>query len=148
MEFNPSKCVHLRITNKRKIISSSYDMAGQKLSLVNRAKYLGLTIDGKLSWKPHVESVTAKANFTRYFLQRNLSACSLETKKLCYTSLVRSIVEYAATVWDPVDNSQLEHNGPSHFTQCTFTQNLKKSFYPNSWSLYPNILGKMTLLNF
>lgn len=39
--------------------------------------------------------------FNCAFLQRNISPCPRQTKVLCYKALVRPLVEYACTVWDP-----------------------------------------------
>ena len=111
MVFNPDKCEHIRITNKRKIVQTSYKIHGQVLKETNKAKYLGVTIDSKLTWNSHVDVVTKRANQTISFLQRNLSACPKDIKALSYKSLVRPQVEYAATVWDPptkTSNSKVE----------------------------------------
>ena len=76
MLFNPDKCEHIRITNKRKIIQTSYTIHGQQLKETAQAKYLGVTIYSKLSWNSHVDLVTKRANQTTAFLRRNLSCCS------------------------------------------------------------------------
>ena len=60
-----------------------------------------------MSWKSHIQKIASKANNCRLFLQRNLRKCSAETKLRCYTTYVRPILEYAASVWDPVDNKLL-----------------------------------------
>ena len=49
MEFNPSKCNLLRITNKKKIIEGDYTIRGQQLKSVDKAKYLGVTIHKNLN---------------------------------------------------------------------------------------------------
>ena len=41
-----------------------------------------------------------KANNTLAFLRRNISRCPSESRAQCYTSLVRPVIEYAATAWD------------------------------------------------
>ena len=38
--INPDKCKHIRITNKRNVIQSSYSIHGQTLKGTLRAKYL------------------------------------------------------------------------------------------------------------
>ena len=68
---------------------------------VTDAKYLGVTIDRKLTWNDHIDNLTKKANNTRAFLQRNISSCPRAIKSRCYQTFVRPIVEYASTVWDP-----------------------------------------------
>jgi len=72
MQFHPDKCFVLRVTNKRNIINTTYNIHGKQLKNVNKAKYLGVMLSNKLSWKKHVDLMTAKANNTRIFLQRNL----------------------------------------------------------------------------
>ena len=102
MEFHPHKCKVLRITNKRKIVMFDYSMHNIVLEQVEQAKYLGVIIHNKLSWKPHVDYITKKANQTRAFLQRNLRTCDLDVRAQCYKTYVRPIVEYASTCWDPI----------------------------------------------
>ena len=80
MLFNTDKCEHIRITNKRNIIQTSYNIHGHTLKETTQAKYLGVTIDNKLSWNSHVDQVTKRANQTTAFLRRNLSRPKL---KLC-----------------------------------------------------------------
>ena len=61
MSFNPDKCEVMRITNKRKTINASYSIHGQVLQMTDNAKYLGITIDSKISWRPHISNITKKA---------------------------------------------------------------------------------------
>ena len=101
MMFNPDKCEHIRITNKRNIIQTSYNIHGQTLKETTQAKYLGVTIDNKLSWNSHVDQVTKRANQTTAFPQRKLSSCAKDVKAKCYKSLNCPQLEYAGTIWDP-----------------------------------------------
>lgn len=111
MEFHPDKCKLLRITNKLNQIKSDYHMHGHKLATVDTAKYLGVLLNKKISWKPHVDAICKKANKTRAFLQRNLKGCQRDVKSQCYKTYVRPIVEYASVVWDPAGegNQQLRY---------------------------------------
>ena len=95
------------VTNKRKIIGSNYTIHDKKLKLVDSAKYLGVTLSKNLSWKHHIGIITAKANSTRLFLQRNLVKVDKETKLKCYHVFTRPILEYASTVWNPVNQVTL-----------------------------------------
>ena len=61
MEFHPQKCKVLRITNKRKITDAQYQIHNTTLEIVEKAKYLGVTIDKRLSWKDHIGAITGKA---------------------------------------------------------------------------------------
>jgi len=94
-------CQVLRVTLKHKPVEASYTIHGQTLELVESAKYLGVTIDSKLNFNNHIDSVAKKANGTRAFLNRNLRSCSLSIRDSTYKTYIRPMVEYASTVWDP-----------------------------------------------
>ena len=63
MQFNPDKCEVIRITNRRgRRIDIDYTIHGTVLREVSSAKYLGVTIDSKLTWNAHIANVIKKAN--------------------------------------------------------------------------------------
>ena len=99
MEFNPGKSKVLRIPNKRKVIKYRYLLHNVILKEVSSTKYLGVTINTRLSWKKHVHEKCGKANPMRQFLQRNLVACKPEKKLQCYKATIQPIVEYSSLVW-------------------------------------------------
>ena len=101
MHFNPDKCEVIRISTKRKQLITPYFIHGEELKVTEKAKYLGVTITSNLSWNHHIDNVCKKANNTTAFLRRNLSSCPATIKDQCYKTFVRPQVEYAATVWDP-----------------------------------------------
>lgn len=101
MSFHPEKCELLRITNKRQPTKTSYVMSEHTLKEVEDKKYLGITINDKLKWNKQVQAVCTKANNTLSLLRRNMRTCPRAVKQRCYTSLVRPILEYSSTVWDP-----------------------------------------------
>ena len=101
MRFNASKCNIMRISRARNPITRFYSLCGQVLLEVDTAKYLGVNLSAELSWSPHVSGVCSKANSTLGFLRRNLRKCPPSLKETAYISLVRSTLEYAATIWDP-----------------------------------------------
>ena len=101
MEFHPSKCQTLRVTNKRKQILGLYNIHGHDLKLVSSAKYLGINIDQKLNFNSHVDTTVKKANSVTGFLRRNFKQCRRRIKQATYFTYVRPVVEYAATAWEP-----------------------------------------------
>ena len=62
------------------------------------AKYLGVTLGNDLEWSKHIATMTNKANSKLSFLRRNLKGCP---EKLMQTAMIRSFMEYGATVWNP-----------------------------------------------
>ena len=78
MEFNPEKCQAMRVTLKRNAGNPTYKIHGQELEVVNKAKYLGLTISKNLSWSEHIAATTKKAETARTFLVRNINSSPLK----------------------------------------------------------------------
>ena len=69
------------------------------------AKYLGVTLSNDLEWSKHIATITNKANSKLLFLRRNLKGCPEKLKQTAYFSLIRSFMEYGATIWDPYQNT-------------------------------------------
>ena len=62
-------------------------------------------------WASHIDKISSKDNSVLGFIQRSLKHANHDLKELAYTSLVRSILEYSSTVWDPFyqkDTDRLE----------------------------------------
>ena len=101
MRFQPVKCSMMQLTKKHNKIQASYTLEGTVLENVESIKYLGVTITSDLKWNSHIRNVCSKANRTLGFLRRNLFSCPQDVKEAAYKSMVRPILEYGSTVWDP-----------------------------------------------
>ena len=102
MRFQPGKCNMMQLTRKRiKKIHASYTLEGTNLENVESIKYLGVTISSDLRWNTHVSNVCTKANRTLGFLRRKLYSCPQEVKEAAYKGLVRPVLDYGSSVWDP-----------------------------------------------
>ena len=102
MRFQPVKCNMMQLTNKRSSkIQASYTLEGTVVENVESIKYLGVTITNDLKWNTHISNVCTKANRTLRFLRRNLYSCPPDVKEAAYKGLVRPVLEYGSSVWDP-----------------------------------------------
>jgi hypothetical protein len=101
MEYNPTKCNILSIKRGRSKLHKVYSLEGHPLDHVSNAKYLGVTIRDDTKWNLHINNISAKASKTLGFLHRNLSNCPRQLKITSYFALVRPLLEYSASVWDP-----------------------------------------------
>ena len=63
--------------------------------------YLGVTHSNDLEWSKHIATMPNKAKSKLSFLHRNLKGCPEKLKQTAYFSLIRSFMEYGATVRDP-----------------------------------------------
>ena len=101
MHFNPRKCEFLRITNKKTFLSFSYHINGCQIQEVSHARYLGMILDQHPSWNEHIKQIANKATKVNAFLYRNLYNCPPLVKCNVYKAMVRPIMEYSLTIWDP-----------------------------------------------
>ncbi|XP_072018615.1 uncharacterized protein [Amphiura filiformis] len=76
-------------------------MLGTELKSTDHHPYLGVELASSMDWKHHIQNVSGKAQRTLNFLQRNLYKCPQKVRTQAYTSLIRPTLEYAATIWDP-----------------------------------------------
>ena len=96
MEFNPSKCNIVRVTQRHTPFKFQYKLHGKVLETVDTTKYLGISLSHDLRRNDHVNDITTRANKTLNFLRCNLYTCSAKSKERAYKALVRLIVEYSA----------------------------------------------------
>lgn len=102
LRLNPPKCKHIRIHRSgANILETSYSIGGFPVPLVKEADYLGVTITSNLTWNNHIQKVSNNARGALGFLRRHLHMCTQEAKEIAYTTMVRPMMEYAASVWDP-----------------------------------------------
>jgi len=116
MEFHPDKCEILTITRKKSPVIYSYWIHGQQLKHSDQAKYLP-----DMRWNKHIDTVTAKANNRLGFVKRNININSHAVKEQAYKSLVRPILEYSQTVWDPYTVTQTQQLESIQWRAARFT---------------------------
>ena len=77
-------------------------MNGTKLKLSEEARLLGVTLDSKLTWKPHITPITRKAT-TALMQCRQIVGKTWGIKpsmmKWIYTAMIRPIMSYACVSW-------------------------------------------------
>ena len=78
-----------------------YSLDNHILQEVQDNPYLGLQISNDLKWSMHINNISKKANATLGFLRRNPRNVPETCRKTVYISLVRSTMEYGATIWNP-----------------------------------------------
>ena len=134
MRFNTDKCHILTVSSSAQPLSKLYEIDGSFLQHNDTATYLGIIIHRTLEFADHITEAVSKANKKLGFLKRNLKGCPPELKKTAYISLIRSGLEYGATIWDPhletqkkaieqVQNRAIRWcQGLSPHQQCSITQ--------------------------
>lgn len=98
MSFNATKCYILSINLSSNFL---YQLNNTILQHVTENPYLGILLSHDLKWSAHISNISKKASSTLGFLRRNLRRCPASCRKQAYLALVRPLMEYGATVWDP-----------------------------------------------
>ena len=105
MEFHPDKCQHILFSRKRNQIVNNYRLHDTIIPKTDKVKYLGVTLDDKLTFKEHVQKTANKANAALGFVRRTVTTSSSAVKCTAYKQLVRPTLEYAAGAWDSVSKT-------------------------------------------
>ena len=108
MPFNATKCEVIRVKRNRNPIKTTYTIHGHDLTVNKTGKYLGVTIADNLRWNANVDTTSKKANNSLAFLRRNLASCPKDIKAQSYQAVVRPILLYASSSWDPYTKSNIQ----------------------------------------
>lgn len=105
LRVNPAKTTLVLFTRKRRLPSiATPTIYNQALGLSPQVKYLGVTLDSKLSWGRHVEQRVETATKVFWQCRRAFgNSWGLKPKMVhwLYTSIIRPYLTYAAVVWWP-----------------------------------------------
>ena len=102
LQFSRKKSEIVLFTHKRNPDVGSLSMNGSKLELSREARLLSVSLDSKLTWKPHITRITRKAT-TALMQCRQIVGKTRGIKpsmmKWIYTAMIRPIMSYACVAW-------------------------------------------------
>ena len=78
------------------------------LNYGTEAKYLDVTLDSKLSFNKHVDTICMKANTVLSFIRQNLHTQLIHVKSQAYRMYIRPILEYSSIVWTPYTKRNID----------------------------------------
>ena len=90
---------------KHKILLKSRDedlklkIRNKELEVIQKTKYLGVTIDNSLNWKEHIKTVSTKVSKAIGFLRPSKTFLPQETLKTLYKGIVEPHFWYCCSVW-------------------------------------------------
>lgn len=108
LKLNIDKCYIISFTKKKNPLFYNYTLLGKPLTRVTQVRDLGVILDSKLSFIPHIESVLNKSYKNLGFILRISKPFRQSlTYKILYNSYVRSNLEFACSIWNPHFNNHI-----------------------------------------
>ena len=113
LNFNPSKCVHMRLTRRpnepipEKCLMDNKLKQRVKLPIVEAKKDLGVTVHNKLNFREHIGNCIKKANKMVGIIRRCFTNLNRDIFNPLFTALARSHLEYAQSVWSPITKEDM-----------------------------------------
>ena len=85
---------------KNKFSVNPIKIQDQEVEIVDTYKYLGVVIDNRLNWAPHVDKVLKKTQSRLFFLRklRSFNVCN-RMLIMFYQTVVSSVMTYALVCW-------------------------------------------------
>ncbi len=86
---------------------------GQNIEVTNTVKFLGITLDSKLSFKQHIDNISKKATAILMQCRKAVGPTWGLTPQTCrwiYTAVVRPTLTYGSTIWIRGLNTQENQN--------------------------------------
>jgi hypothetical protein len=73
--------------------------SNKKITTTQSIKFLGLTIDGSLTWKYHISELTSRLNKACYAIRSIRPFMSLDILRSTYFLYVHSVISYGIISW-------------------------------------------------
>ncbi|KAG8250590.1 hypothetical protein J6590_108717 [Homalodisca vitripennis] len=94
LAINPDKTTQVHFSRKKEVPASI-----PNISVANQIKFLGVTLDSRLTWADHVNNICNKISTGIYVVKRIKWVGSLEAAKIAYYALIESHIRYGLIVW-------------------------------------------------
>lgn len=148
LKLNSSKTEAILFTRHRKLPERKLIIDGFKIPWSATVKYLGVILDSKINWTPHVNSLRIKGarafNALSPVLNRR-STLSPYTKLKIYSTLIRPCITYACPVWS--STCQSNYNKLQVIQNKALKTAFDTPFYTNLHNLHA-IIGFPKLKDF
>ena len=108
LTFNPEKCKHLHIERHQRSSITPVYLNGLQLAQIDKEKDLGVTFENSLTFQQHISEKVKKANSMFGMIRRTFRHLDIKTFIPLYKSMVRSHLDYCASVYYPFKQSDID----------------------------------------
>lgn len=98
--LNPkkTKCLKFALPNVGHL-DTRININGEPLEIVDKAVFLGITLDSKLQWAPHIDVLSGRLSSAAFAVRRIRQLTDEQTAKLVYFSYFHSVMSYGILMW-------------------------------------------------
>ena len=107
-KFHPEKCKHMKISKSKNKETNTYKLLGQYIETVTQEKDIGVIIDSELTFENHLCEKVKKATSIFAAMRRTFKYLDTKSFLVIYTTLVRTHLDYASSVWAPYKMKYIE----------------------------------------
>lgn len=93
-----TKCVKFSMPNVKQV-NTEIKMNGETIDLLNSTVFLGITMDSKLQWGPHIAALAGRLSSAAYAVRKIRHLTDIETARLVYFSYFHSVMSYGLLLW-------------------------------------------------
>lgn len=128
IEINQSKTKYMTFHPPRKQHQNTQNILlnNSPIEQVQTFKFLGITIDNKLSWSDHTNKVKLKISQGLHALSSIQNFTTTQTRKIVYHSLIHSHLTYGCHLWG---NALKKHIHPLHIIQKKALRKIENAPY-------------------
>ena len=125
MTLNVAKCEAITFSRRweQNQLRHHYQLDGEPLKRVDVVKDLGVLLDRKMTFKPHLNQVVARGKCMLGFMKRQSKEFDRpQVTRLLFCSLVRPLMEYFSVLWSPTfncDSRRIESDTDAVLTFCS-----------------------------
>lgn len=153
LTVNSQKSVVINFTHQKKT-NFGINIFTDEHVLENKlvTKFLGLTLDGNLSWNDHINILCVKLAQSIFVLRRLKKFCSVETLKVVYYALFHSKLSYCIEIWGGTSKKNitdvllLQKKAIRAICGLHFTESCIDKFLALQIMTVPNLIVFKTLL--
>lgn len=130
LALNLEKCCCITFARITAPIMSTYSINMVPVKRVGMVRDLGVTFDSEFTFSTHIDQIVAKAYRVLGFVNRSSRTFSVNTLRVLYCSIVRSVLEYSAIIWSPyyhVHIDRIEGVQRKFLRICAFRLGLQRS---------------------
>lgn len=93
-----TKCIKFTLPNVKNL-QNNVIVSGNNLDFVSSTVFLGITIDSKLQWGPHIATLAGRLSSAAYAVKKIRQLTDVTTARLVYFSYFHSIMSYGILLW-------------------------------------------------